>query len=125
MVGAAGIFNGNRACPQVNPRRQPLGEGGSHGLIALKVDAADLAAAVVEVALRVTVKAKKHDYREWLAYEFTTRKPNEATAEMHWEELAVAWNARIREVPNIYSHCTLKVFLSAADCSLVRRVWTG
>ena len=26
-------------------------------------------------ALRVTVKPRKHEYREWLAYEFTTRRP--------------------------------------------------
>jgi hypothetical protein len=40
-------------------------------------------------ALRVTVKSHKHEYREWLAYEFPVRKPAEAVAELQWEELAV------------------------------------
>lgn len=40
-------------------------------------------------ALRVTVKPHKHDYREWLAYDFTVRKPSEATVELQWEDLAV------------------------------------
>jgi Protein of unknown function (DUF2911) len=42
-----------------------------------------------EDALRVTVKPHKHDYREWLAYDFTVRKPSEATVEIQWEDLAV------------------------------------
>jgi len=33
-------------------------------------------------ALRVTVKPKKHDYREYLTYEFLNRKSDSATAEM-------------------------------------------
>ncbi len=53
-------------------------------------------------ALRVTVKPKKHDYREWLTYEFTTRKPSEATAEMQWEDLAVAWNIKVNNANDIY-----------------------
>jgi hypothetical protein len=55
-----------------------------------------------EDALRVTVKPKKHDYREWLTYEFTTRRPDEATAEMQWEDLAVAWNIKVKNVNQIY-----------------------
>ncbi len=39
-------------------------------------------------ALRVTVKPHKHEYREWLTYEFPTRRPAEAVAELQWEELA-------------------------------------
>ncbi len=42
-----------------------------------------------EDALRVKVKPRKHDYREWLTYEFTTRRPSEATVELQWEDLAV------------------------------------
>lgn len=53
-------------------------------------------------ALRVKVKPAKHEYREWLAYEFTTRRPAEATAEMQWEELAVPWNIRVDNVNDIY-----------------------
>ena len=55
-----------------------------------------------EDALRVTVKPKKHEYREWLTYEFTTRRPGEATAEMQWEDLAVAWNIKVKDVNQIY-----------------------
>jgi hypothetical protein len=40
-------------------------------------------------ALRVKVKPHKHDYREWLAYEFPIRKPTETTMELQWEDLAV------------------------------------
>jgi len=53
-------------------------------------------------ALRVTVKPHKHEYREWLAYEFTTRKPTEATAELQWEELAVPWNIKVNDADEIY-----------------------
>jgi hypothetical protein len=49
-------------------------------------------------ALRVTVKPRKHEYREWLTYEFTTRRPSQAVAELQWEDLAVPWTI---EVPNI------------------------
>jgi hypothetical protein len=45
-------------------------------------------------ALRVQVKPHKHDYREWLAYDFPVRKPNEATAELQWEELAVPFTIK-------------------------------
>ena len=53
-------------------------------------------------ALRVTVKPHKHEYREWLSYEFPTRKPDEATAELQWEELAVGWNIKVNNVDDIY-----------------------
>jgi tetratricopeptide (TPR) repeat protein len=53
-------------------------------------------------ALRVTVKAHKHEYREWLTYEFTTRKPTETTAELQWEELAVPWTIKVGNVDDIY-----------------------
>lgn len=53
-------------------------------------------------ALRVTVKPSKHDYREWLTYEFTTRKPAEATAELQWEDLAVPFQIKVDNVNDIY-----------------------
>jgi hypothetical protein len=53
-------------------------------------------------ALRVKVKPAKHQYREWLTYEFTTRRPAEATAELQWEELAVAFNIKVDNVNEIY-----------------------
>jgi len=53
-------------------------------------------------ALRVTVKPKKHEYREWLTYEFTARRPSEATAELQWEELAVPWTIKVDNPDDIY-----------------------
>jgi len=53
-------------------------------------------------ALRVKVKPAKHEYREWLTYEFTTRRPAEATAELQWEELAVPFNVKVDNVNEIY-----------------------
>ena len=53
-------------------------------------------------ALRVKVKPAKHEYREWLTYEFTTRKPSEATAELQWEELAVPFQIKVDNVNEIY-----------------------
>jgi len=53
-------------------------------------------------ALRVTVKPHKHDYREWLTYDFTERKPDQATVELQWEELAVPWTVKIENINNIY-----------------------
>ena len=52
--------------------------------------------------LRVTVKPHKHEYREWLTYEFTTRKPTMAVAEMQWEELAVPWTIEVKDANDIY-----------------------
>jgi hypothetical protein len=53
-------------------------------------------------ALRAKVKPAKHEYREWLTYEFTTRRPAEATAELEWEELAVPFNIKVDNVNEIY-----------------------
>ncbi|HBY62068.1 MAG TPA: hypothetical protein DEH78_19790 [Solibacterales bacterium] len=55
-----------------------------------------------EDALRVTTKPSKHDYREWLTYEFTSRKPAEATAEMQWEDLAVGWKIAAPDIDEVY-----------------------
>ena len=55
-----------------------------------------------EDALRLKVKPHQHDYREYLTYEFLDRQPDEATAEMHWEDLAVAWNIKVPKVNDIY-----------------------
>jgi hypothetical protein len=52
--------------------------------------------------LRVKVKPAKHEYREWLTYEFTARRPAEATAELQWEELAVPFNIKVENVNEIY-----------------------
>jgi hypothetical protein len=53
-------------------------------------------------ALRVTVKPHPHEYREYLTYEFTTRKGDEAVAELQWEELAVGWKIKIPDATDIY-----------------------
>ncbi len=56
-----------------------------------------------EDALRVTVKPHKHEYREYLTYEFPLRKPAETTAELQWEELAVPWNIKVKgDIDDIY-----------------------
>jgi tetratricopeptide (TPR) repeat protein len=55
-----------------------------------------------EDALRVTVKPHKHEFREWLTYEFTTRKPAMATAELQWEELAVPITIEVANPKDIY-----------------------
>jgi hypothetical protein len=53
-------------------------------------------------ALRVTVKPHKHEYREWLTYEFTERRPAQATAELQWEELSVPWTIKVNNPDEIY-----------------------
>jgi hypothetical protein len=55
-----------------------------------------------EDALRVQVKPHKHEYREWLAYEFPVRRPEETVAELQWEELAVPFNIKINKPDDIY-----------------------
>ena len=55
-----------------------------------------------EDALRVKVKPAKHEYREWLTYEFTARRPSETTAELQWEELSVPWTIRVENINEIY-----------------------
>lgn len=52
--------------------------------------------------LRVTLKPHKHEYREWLAYEFPVRKPTEAALEMQWEDLAVGWTIKVEDPDKIY-----------------------
>ncbi|MEP7366573.1 MAG: tetratricopeptide repeat protein, partial [Acidobacteriota bacterium] len=39
---------------------------------------------------------------EWLTYEFTTRKPDEAVAEMQWEDLALPWTIRVDHIEDVY-----------------------
>jgi hypothetical protein len=53
-------------------------------------------------ALRVTVKPHPHEYREWLTYEFPTRRPAEAVAELQWEELAVPWTIKVDHIDDLY-----------------------
>jgi tetratricopeptide (TPR) repeat protein len=53
-------------------------------------------------ALRVTVKPRKHEFREWLTYEFPVRKPAETVAELQWEELAVPWTIKPADINELY-----------------------
>ncbi|SPE40057.1 conserved exported hypothetical protein [Candidatus Sulfopaludibacter sp. SbA3] len=53
-------------------------------------------------ALRVTVKPHKHEYREWLTYEFPARRPAESVAELQWEELAVPWSIKVENIDDLY-----------------------
>jgi hypothetical protein len=53
-------------------------------------------------AMRVTVKPHKHEYREYLTYEFPVRKPEEAVAELQWEELAVPWSIKVENINDLY-----------------------
>lgn len=53
-------------------------------------------------ALRVSTKPRKHEYREYLTYEFTERKPEQAVAELQWEDLSVPWTIRVKDVKEIY-----------------------
>ncbi len=55
-----------------------------------------------EDALRVKVKPHKHEYREYLTYEFLDRKPESATAELQWEDLAIGWNIKVEGIHDIY-----------------------
>jgi Protein of unknown function (DUF2911) len=57
-----------------------------------------------EDALRVTVKPHKHDYREWLAYDFPVRKPDETTAELQWEDLAVPFTIKANVNASYITH---------------------
>lgn len=55
-----------------------------------------------EDALRVKVKPYKHDYRQWLTYEFTERKPDHAVAELQWEDLAIPMTITVDNPNRIY-----------------------
>jgi tetratricopeptide (TPR) repeat protein len=55
-----------------------------------------------EDVLRVKVKPHKHEYREYLTYEFSDRKPDHAVAELQWEELAVPWQVKVENLNDIY-----------------------
>jgi len=55
-----------------------------------------------EDALRVKTTPKKHEYREWLTYEFTERRPSDATLELQWEDLAVPLSIKVDNINDIY-----------------------
>lgn len=53
-------------------------------------------------ALRVTVKPHKTEYREWLTYDFTERRPAQATVELQWEDLAVPVGIKVDHIEDVY-----------------------
>jgi hypothetical protein len=55
-----------------------------------------------EDALRVTVKPATSEYREWLTYEFTDRRPDRATVALMWERLQVPIRIEVPDVHDRY-----------------------
>jgi len=53
-------------------------------------------------ALRVTTKASKSDYHEWLTYEFTEREPAKATVALKWEELQIPFTITVDNVNELW-----------------------
>ena len=53
-------------------------------------------------ALRVKVKPHQHEYREYLTFDFVSRKPTEATVELQWEDLAVGWTVKVPDASRVY-----------------------
>jgi len=54
-------------------------------------------------ALRVTTKAAKSDYHEWLTYEFPTREPSKATMALRWEDLQVPLSIEVDDVNALWA----------------------
>lgn len=55
-----------------------------------------------EDVLRVTAKPVKHEFREYLTYEFPVRKPSEVVAELQWEDLALPWTIAVPNLTEVY-----------------------
>ncbi len=53
-------------------------------------------------ALRVTVTPFKSEYREWLTYEFTERKPDRSTLILSWEELSIPIRITVENAHQAY-----------------------
>jgi hypothetical protein len=53
-------------------------------------------------ALRVTTKAARSDYHEWLTFEFVTREPAKATVALRWEELQVPLTIEVEDVAKLW-----------------------
>ena len=54
-------------------------------------------------ALRVQVKPMPCEYREWLTYEFTDRRPDRATLALQWEKLQVPFTIRVENPTALYA----------------------
>lgn len=55
-----------------------------------------------EDALRVKVKPSKSEYNEYLTYEFTERKPEQATVALKWEDVQVPWTISVDGMTDLY-----------------------
>lgn len=55
-----------------------------------------------EDALRVKVKPAKSEYHEYLTYEFTERKPDQATVALKWEDVQVPWTISVDNPTDLY-----------------------
>jgi hypothetical protein len=55
-----------------------------------------------EDALRVTVKPAQTEYHEWLTYEFTDRRPDQATVALKWENLQVPVRIAVENIHDLY-----------------------
>ena len=55
-----------------------------------------------EDALRVKVKPAASEYHEYLTYEFSDRKPAQATVAMKWEDLQVPWTITVDNPTDLY-----------------------
>lgn len=55
-----------------------------------------------EDALRVAVKPAKNEYHEWLTYEFTDRRSDQATVALMWEDVRVPWTIKVDNVTDLY-----------------------
>jgi tetratricopeptide (TPR) repeat protein len=86
-----------------------------------------------EEALRVTAKAGKSEYHEWLTYDFVEREPAKATVALKWEELQVPlsitvdgvparWVAKLRDELRGYTGFTWESWQRAADYCLQNKI---
>lgn len=55
-----------------------------------------------EDALRVKAKPARSEYREYLTYDFTDRKPAQATVALKWEDLELPWTIAVDNPTDLY-----------------------
>jgi hypothetical protein len=55
-----------------------------------------------EDVLRVKARPEKSEYREWLTYDFTERKPDRATAALEWEDLQLPFTIAVDDIAGVY-----------------------
>src|SRR6185295_6533458 len=65
VVRAAGVGDRERACAHVSERRQPLPEEGANAFVALQVNSANLAGAIVEIEITTQLLVFGFLYEGW------------------------------------------------------------